>query len=59
MRDIEHEGTSSTLRLKYQYCLPAGTNPVTRRMWSYKECHVDKISAKSEFRAENVVVVVI
>lgn len=58
MRDIEHEGTSSTLRMKYQYCLPVGTNPVTRRAWSCKECHVDKMSAKSEFSAENVVVVI-
>jgi len=55
VRDVEQEGTSS----KYQHCLPAGTNPVTRRTWSWKECHVDRIRAKSEFRAENVVVVVV
>jgi hypothetical protein len=52
------EGTSSTLRMKYQYCFPAGTNPVTQRTCSCKECNVDRISTKSEFRAENVVVVI-
>lgn len=55
----EHERTSSTLRMKYQYCLPAGTNLVTQRTCSCKECNVDRISAKSGFRVENVVVVVV
>jgi len=32
---------------------------VTRRTWSGKECNVDRISAKSEFRAKNVVLVLV